>query len=91
MPEEAVFAFFSDRARHSRTISINSSETEVRLGNRQTGESLTLTSVGWIDPNGRGHYLLRRSCLVGPLERSHFDKPYNSYTEKRIKINDYHS
>ena len=88
---ENVFALLSARARHSHTISINSSETEVRLGNHKTGESLTVTSVGGIDPNifFCGHFLLRRSCLVGPLERSHFDKPYNDSDEKCIEFNSY--
>ena len=77
------------RARlHINSISINTGETEFRLGNQQTGESLTLTSMGEIDPNGHGHFLLRRSCLVGPLERSHFDKPW-SCDKKCINFNDY--
>ena len=87
--KENVFAllFASGRRRH---ININSSETEVRLGNEKTGESLTLTPVrvGEINPNGGGHFLLRRSCLVGPLERSYFDKSRNN-DKKCIKFNNY--
>ena len=75
-------------SRVSAHIDKNISETEIRLGNRQTGESLTLTPVGEIDPNGRGHFLLRRSCLVGPLEQSYFDKPRNN-EKKCIEFNDY--
>ena len=78
------------RRRAWHHININTSGTEVRLGNQQTGESLTLTPVGEIDPNGDGQFLLRRSCLIGPLEQSHFDedKPYNSH-KKCIEFNDY--
>ena len=85
--KENVFALMSDRAFHA-DFGKNTSETEIRLGNQQTGESLTLTQVGNIDPNGNGHFLLRRSCLVGPLERSHFDKPYN-HDKKCIEFKGY--
>ena len=85
--KENIFALLSARALNAAHIDANRSETEVRLGNHQTGESLTLTSVREIDPNGGGHFLLRRSCLVGPLERSHFDKPRNN-DKKCIEFND---
>ena len=94
MQNENVFApllFVRDRRpRARRHIDINSSKTEVRLGNQQTGESLTLTlmPVEKINPNGGGRFLLRRSCLVGPLERSYFDKPRNN-DKKCIKFNNY--
>ena len=85
MEKENVFALLSARALNAAHIDANRSEMEVRLGNQQTGESLTLTSVREIDQDGSGCFLLRRSCLVGPLERSHFDKPYNC-DEKSIKF-----
>ena len=88
MEKENVFALLSARALNAAHIDANRSETEVRLGNHQTGESLTLTSVREIDQDGSGCFLLRRSCLVGPLERSHFDKPYNC-DEKSIKFSTY--
>ena len=89
--KENIFALLSacDRRRRARHhICIITSETEVRLGNQKTGESLTLTSVGEIDPDTDGHFLLRRSCLVGPLEQSYFDRISND-DKKCIKFNDY--
>ena len=83
-----VFILLYSRALHAQHIDVNISETEIRLGNGQKGESLTLTSVGEIDPNGRVHFLLRRSCLVGPLERSYFEKPRNN-DKKCIEFNKY--
>ena len=89
MRKENVFALLTAHVLHSRTrISINRSETEIRLGNHQTGESLTLTPVGEFDPNDGELFHLRRSCLVGPLERSHFDKPRND-DEKCIVFDNY--
>ena len=90
MQNENVFApllFVRDRRpRARRHIDINASKKEVRLGNQQTGESLTLTQVEEINQDGGGRFLLRRSCLVGPLERSYFDKPRNN-DKKCIKFN----